>query len=89
MPAISAASSSVSSLADFAKKSRDAASTPYAPWPQYIWLQYIVKISGFVYRFSIWTASNASLILRSQVLSSFRNSLRASCCVSVLAPQAR
>ena len=89
MPAIIAASSSVRSLDVLREIQLEAASTPYAPWPQYILLQYIVKISCFVYRFSICIASSASLIFRSSVSSSVRKSLRVSCWVIVLAPPLR
>ena len=48
MPAIVAASSSVSSFAGFPKYSCDAASTPNARFPHATLLQYIVRISCFV-----------------------------------------
>ena len=86
MPAMVAASSRFNSWTCLAKYSSDAASTPYVPWPQYIWLQYIAKISGLVYRFSIWIVSSASRIFRSSPFSSVRKSFLASCMVSVLAP---
>ena len=96
MPAIVAASPSVSSLAGFPKYSRDAASTPNARFPHATLLQYIVRISCFEYRFSIWSATSASLTLRMRPAVPTRskptasgNNCRASCCVMVLRPGVR
>ena len=61
------------------KKKEAASATPYIPFPKYIWLRCILKISSLLYLLSIWIARMASFILRRRVRSGVKNRFLASC----------